>query len=122
MSRKRLTAWVLVLAVGMTVRVGIAAPRAAIAELRAIACCAAHCPDTPRPPMQPRRCCFVDSGATDPASTAVAPSLERPAATATMLPATIAPTAPYGAALVSIDRVALRAGPPPYFDTLRLRC
>jgi hypothetical protein len=113
---------VLVLAVGMTVRVGIAAPRAAVAELRAIACCAAHCPDTPRPPMQPRRCCFIDSGATDPASTAVAPSLERPTATATILPAASAPTASLAGTLVPIDRVARRAGPPPYLDTLRLRC
>jgi hypothetical protein len=113
---------VLVLAVGLTVRVGIAAPRASIAELRAIACCAAHCPDTPRPPMRPHRCCFVDAGATDPASTATAPSLERPAATAMMLSAAIVPIAPHGSALVSIPRVALRAGPPSYLDTLRLRC
>ena len=43
-SRKRLTTWVLVLAVGMTARITIAAPRAAMAELRAISCCIAHCP------------------------------------------------------------------------------
>jgi hypothetical protein len=113
---------VLVLAVGMTVRVGIAAPRAAIAELRAIACCAAHCPDTPRPPMRPNRCCFVESGATDPASAAVAPSLERPTATALVLPAVVAPANRPGGMIVPVDRIALRAGPPTYLDTLRLRC
>jgi hypothetical protein len=112
---------VLVLAIGITVRTGIAAPRASIAELRAIACCAAHCPDTPRPPMRPNRCCFVDAGATDPASTAVAPSLERPASIAMTLPAVVAPIALQGRR-VPLDHVLLRAGPPPYLDTLRLRC
>ena len=120
MSRKRVTAWVLVLAVGLTVRVGIAAPRASIAELRAIACCAAHCPDAPRPPMRPNRCCFVDSGATDPVSTAATPSLERPATT--MLPAVITPLMPREVTLVAVDAVARRAGPPPWLDALRLRC
>lgn len=119
MSRKRLTALVIALAVGMTVRAGIAAPKASIAELRAVACCASHCPDGPRPPMRTKRCCFVDSGATDPASTAIAPSFDRPAATPIALPAPIA-RPPVRVAQVADG--ARGAGPPPHVDTLRLRC
>jgi hypothetical protein len=111
---------VLVLAVGLAVRVGIAAPRATAAELRAIACCARHCPDAPRVPMRPQRCCFVDSGATDPASTTDVRPLERPATTATVaLPASASPVF---VACPIARTVAGRIGPPSLLDTLRLRC
>jgi hypothetical protein len=103
----------------MTVRVGIAAPKASIAELRAVACCAAHCPDAPRAPMRAKRCCFVDSGASDPVSTAVVPSLDRPAATPIAL---AAPVPPPPARSVPVVEIARRAGPPPLLGTLRLLC
>lgn len=121
MSRKRLTAWALLLVVGMTARITLAAPRASMAELRAIACCIEHCPTTPRPPMSPRRCCFVDSAANHPAGTASVPSLERPAMASlgfvVAVPATSAPSF-----AMRREWPSLRAGPPGYRHTLELRC
>jgi hypothetical protein len=120
-SRKRLTTWVLVLAVGMTARITVAAPRATVAELRAISCCVAHCPTSkPRPAKMPHRCCAIDAAATDPAGTTTAPSLERPAlapiALVAAMPAiTVAP-------IVRLAGPALRAGPPGHVDTIQLRC
>lgn len=121
-SRKRLTAWVLVVAVGMVARITIAAPRASIAELRALACCRAHCPDTPRPPMTPNRCCFVGSDAGQPASTVQGPSTERPptAPLAILAPAPLAVTA--SGVPARRDLASLRAGPRGFPDTLKLRC
>src|SRR5262249_18069795 len=100
----------------------IAAPRATIAELHAIACCAAHCSDAPRPPMRPHRCCFVESGATDPASTATAPSLERPPT----VPLALLPALPSlgGCAdgLTARSIQTPRAGPLRSQITQKLRC
>jgi hypothetical protein len=72
--------------------------------------------------MRPHRCCFVDAGATDPASTTVASSLERPAATAFAPAAGVARLPLDGGTRLRTHRIAGRAGPPPYLDTLRLRC
>jgi hypothetical protein len=121
-SRKRLTTWVLVLAVGMTARITVAAPRASMAEIRAIVCCMKHCPDEPRRPMTPHRCCSVESAADDPAGTTPAASLERPAATplATLaaMPLLPAPTS----RIALREAPPLRAGPPGFLDTQKLRC
>lgn len=122
MSRKRLTAWVLVVAVGMAARITIAAPRNAVAELRAIVCCMEHCPDGRRPPMTPHRCCFVGSDATDPASTTTVSSLERPdaPALAVTIPA-VSIEAPVRI-VARLDLASLRAGPPGFLLTQKLRC
>ena len=110
------------LAVGLTVRVGIAAPRTTIAELRAIACCAAHCADTPRPPMRPHRCCFVDSGATDPATARPAQTVERPTVAPIALVTTV-PAAAFGTpVLVACPLERHRAGPSVVLATQKLRC
>jgi len=113
---------VLVLAVGMTARITVAAPRASMAELRAITCCLAHCPSKPRPPRSPHRCCAVDSAANDPAGTASVPSLERPAMTPlavlVTMPVVLAPPL----AVVRREAPSLRAGPPGHWGTLKLRC
>jgi hypothetical protein len=122
-SRKRLTTWVLVLAVGMTARITVAAPRAAMAELRAISCCIAHCPTSKsRPAKVPHQCCSIDAAATHPAGTTTAPSLERPAlAPVALVAAMPAITAP-AATIVRLAGPALRAGPPGHVDTIQLRC
>ena len=122
MSRKRLTACVLVVAIGMVARTTVAAPKASTAELRALACCVAHCPDMPRRPMTPQRCCFVGSDAGHPASTVQAPSLERPSASllAILSPASITVTRVRIAG--RHDLASLRAGPSGFPDTLKLRC
>lgn len=105
----------------MTARIVVAAPRAQVAELRAIACCAEHCPDAPRPPMTPHRCCFVDAGASD-------------AATLTSTPASGVASAPVVAVVpgmrtaprLTTDRVVAvlgssRAGPPLFLQVSNLR-
>jgi hypothetical protein len=121
-SRKRLTTWVLVLAVGMTARITVAAPRAAMAELRAISCCIAHCPSAkPRPAQMPHRCCAIDAGATDPAGTTTTPSLERPALAPSALLAAMPVIAP-APIVIRLADPALRAGPPGHVDTIQLRC
>ena len=123
MSRKRLTAWVLVLAVGMTARITIAAPRAAMAELRAISCCIAHCPSSkPRPARMPHQCCAIDAAATDPAGTTIAPSLERPPLAPLALVAAIPTLAAPVGTMVGLAGPGLRAGPPGHVDTIQLRC
>jgi len=110
----------MILAVGMTARIAVAAPRAAVAALRAAVCCAEHCPKQ-RAPM-PKRCCMVESAATDPASTAFTPSLERPAAVGPAI--VVSPPAIEIApqAIVSIEQLRLRAGPPGHPETQKLRC
>jgi len=122
-SRKRLTAWALVLAVAMTARITVAAPRAAVAELRAISCCIAHCPASkPRPAKMPHQCCAIDARASDPAGTSTVPSLERPAlAPIALLSPMPAMPVPAGT-IASLDGPSLRAGPPGHVDTLKLRC
>ena len=123
MSRKRLTAWVLVLAVGMTARITIAAPRAVMAELRAISCCIAHCPSSkPRPAKMPHQCCAIDAAATDPAGTNTAPSLERPALAPIALVAAMPVITAPAVTIVRLAGPALRAGPPGHVDTIQLRC
>ena len=123
MSRKRLTTWVLVLAVGMTARITIAAPRAAMAELRAISCCVAHCPSSkPRPAKMPHQCCAIDAAATDPAGTTTAPSLERPALAPIALVAAMPVVTVPAPIVIRLAGAALRAGPPGHVDTLKLRC
>jgi len=122
-SRKRLTTWVLVLAVGMTARITIAAPRAAMAELRAISCCVAHCPSSkPRPAKMPHQCCAIDAAATDPAGTTTAPSLERPALAPIALVAAMPVVTVPAPIVIRLAGAALRAGPPGHVDTLKLRC
>ena len=122
-SRKRLTTWVLVLAVGMTARITVAAPRAAMAELRAISCCIAHCPSSkPRPAKMPHQCCAIDAAATDPAGTTTAPSLERPALAPLALVAAMPVIAAPAVTIVRLAGPALRAGPPGHVDTIQLRC
>ena len=111
----------MILAVGMTARIAVAAPRAAVAALRAAVCCAEHCPKQ-HAPMPPKRCCMVESAATDPASTAVTPSIERPAAVGPAI--VVSPPAIEIApqAIVSIEQLRLRAGPPGHPETQKLRC
>jgi hypothetical protein len=111
-----------VVAIGIVARTTVALPRASTAELRAVTCCLAHCPDMPRPPMTPKRCCFVGSDAGDPASTAQGPSLERPSPS---LLAILGPAPATGARICGParrDLASLRAGPPGFPDTLKLRC
>lgn len=117
----RFTAWVLMLVVGVTTRAAVAAPKATVVAFRAIACCAEHCPKTPRRPMTPRQCCFVDSAASDPASTGTTPTLERPAAAplAFVLPA---PTSVAQRLLQPrTDAAVVRAGPPLYLHLLQIQ-
>jgi hypothetical protein len=120
-SRKRLATWVIILAVGMTMRIAVAAPGAAVAALRAAICCAERCPEE-RSPMPPERCCMVESAATDPASTVGMPSLERPAlvALALALPGSALALAPR--ATVATEHPRLGAGPPGHPETQKLRC
>jgi hypothetical protein len=111
----------MVLAVGMTARIGVAAPQAAVAALRAAVCCAEHCPKH-REPMPAKRCCMVESAATDPASTGAVPSLERPA----IVGLAIVPAGPVLAsgspAIVATEHLRPRAGPPGHPETQKLRC
>jgi hypothetical protein len=113
---------VLVLAVGLTGRIAVAAPRAAITELRAIACCVAHCPNGPRPARAPRQCCAVSSDANAPASETPTSSLERPATALLALSSPVCPLAAPVGTFVRRDLVMRRAGPPALLDTLKLRC
>jgi hypothetical protein len=122
-SRKRLTTWVLVLAVGMTARITVAAPRAAMAELRAISCCIAHCPTSkPRPAKMPHQCCAIDAAATDPAGTTTAPSLERPALAPLALVAAMPVIRRPAATIVRLAGPALRAGRPGTSTPSSFRC
>jgi hypothetical protein len=120
-SRKRITTWVLMLVVVVATRSAIAAPKATVVTFRAIVCCAEHCPKTPRRPMTPRQCCFVDSAASDPASTGTTPTLERPAAAplAFVLPA----PASVAQRLLQprTDAAVVRAGPPLYLHLLQIQ-
>jgi hypothetical protein len=120
-SRKRITAWVLMLVVGVTTRSVIAAPTATIVAFRALACCAEHCPKAPRRPMAPRQCCFVDSAASDPASTGTTLDVERPAAVpmAVVLPA--AASVAQRVLLPRTDAAVVRAGPPLYLHLLQIQ-
>jgi hypothetical protein len=108
---------VLVLAVGMTARITVAAPRATVSELRAISCCIAHCPASkPRPAKMPHQCCAIDARASDPAGTSTVPSLERPAlAPIALLSPMPAMPVPAGT-IASLDGPSLRAGPPVVTD------
>ena len=109
------------LLVGVTTRSAIAAPKANAVAFRAIVCCAEHCPKTPRPPMTPRRCCFVDSAASDPASTGTTPTLERPAAA----PLAFSVWAPTHVAQrlfqPRTDAAVVGAGPPLYLHLLQIQ-
>lgn len=120
MSRKRLTAIVLTVVTGLAARTVVAAPRASVAELRAITCCAEHCPMPSRRPMKPLRCCFVESAAADPAT---ATTLRPPTAPATTLVATLAAgdLVAVGARTAAPTLVVTRAGPPVYLRSLALR-
>ena len=121
MSRKRLTTWACVLAIGVLGRAAVATPRTATAELRAASCCAERCPTAPRRPMQPNRCCSIGSGATDPASTPVRTTLERPATTPIVL-AALAPLAPGPAHAALADGAgAGHVGPPGRLATCKLQ-
>ena len=122
MSRKRLTTWVLLVATAMTARIAVAAPRAVVTELRALVCCTEHCPASRRPPTMPRRCCGVDSAATDPASAAAIPLLERPTAPPLALISTAPPLGPVHVAAARLLTASRRDGPPGHRDTLELRC
>jgi hypothetical protein len=114
--------WVLLVAVGMTTRIAIAAPRAALAEFRALVCCAEHCPKSPRTPMTPRRCCGVESGATHPASTASAVSVERPTAPLLALRSAAPRLMHVQVSARRLVAASRRDGPPGHRDTLELRC
>ncbi|HXJ33620.1 MAG TPA: hypothetical protein VMS22_06210 [Candidatus Eisenbacteria bacterium] len=121
MSRKRLTAWVLALVLGVTARTTVAAPQTLVTQLRAVTCCADHCPKKPARPLTPNRCCFVGSPAADPASSGGTTMLERPASAPI---ATVSPSLPAVAGAVTDFRgelAAVRAGPPPYLRTHSLR-
>jgi hypothetical protein len=117
-SRKRLTAGVLSVALTVIARVTVAAPTASLAEFRATACCAEHCPIQSRP-TTPNRCCFVGSPASDPASTAPTLGLDAPVLGATIAVLPYPVVAPVAVALV--DVAAVRAGPPPWLRSLRLQ-
>ena len=105
----------------MAARITIAAPRASMAELRAVACCLEHCPDAPRRPMTPKRCCFVDSPATDPATT-VTVSLAKDSGlvAAAILPALVPTLTASGEPHVNLAAVS-RAGPPLFVRIRSLR-
>ena len=109
------------LVVGVAVRTGVAAPTAAVAELRAIACCADHCPTSPRGPMTSHRCCFVSTAATDPASTQAAPTLARPDLAPIAFAAPLAPVLHPAPQVARADVALVRAGPPTYLQTLQIR-
>jgi hypothetical protein len=111
-----------VLAVGLVARIGIAAPRAAIAELRAAVCCATHCPDMPRPSTAPRQCCFVDSAAHDPATQPSGDSIKRPSVAPIALTIAVPPAPPCATPVVTHVFEALRAGPSILRATQKLRC
>jgi hypothetical protein len=121
MSRKRVTTWTMVLVLGVACRVTIAAPRATTAEIRAAVCCTEHCPTATRRPMTSKRCCFVESGATDPASAPIVSLLERPLPTVAAL---LVPSLDLAslAARPALDPLALcRAGPPAYLRIQKLQ-
>jgi len=106
----------------MMSRSAVAAPAQSISELRAIICCAEHCPkDAPRVPMTPRRCCVVDGAAADPASTSPAASLASPAPVLVAVLATPVPS-PVLAAIEAAPGVRLRAGPLRHLRTIQIRC
>jgi hypothetical protein len=107
----------------MTARITIAAPLAAMAQLRAISCCIAHCPSSkPRPANMPHQCCAFDAAATDPAGTTTAASLERPALAPLALAAAMPALATPAGTILRLAGHALRAGPPGHVDTIQLRC
>jgi hypothetical protein len=115
-------AWAAAVTVALIARLGVAAPRAAMAEIRAAACCAAHCPDEPRRPMTPHHCCSVGSSAADPASvTSAAPIVGAPA---TALALALPPSGPALSCDLHVrgDVPSVRAGPPRYLASLQLRC
>jgi len=75
----------------------------------------------PPRPVLPNRCCLVGSPASDPAQTSALRAPEAPPATTTV--ATLTPVA----AMARVPSVttsivaSVRAGPPPYLRSLRLR-
>jgi len=92
-----------------------------MAQLRAVTCCAAHCPTGPARPMIPNRCCFVGSPAADPAASGGSTVLERPAATVLALTVPVAPAVASVPAILRSAIAAVRAGPPTYLRSLSLR-
>ena len=118
MSRKRAIRWALALVVGMSARVLVAAPTASIAELRAVACCATHCPAAPARPMRSHRCCIVGSSAADPAT----PAATSPDASPVLNVVDVAVPALATVADCAIVPAPLGADPPGHREILRLRC
>ncbi|TMA51531.1 MAG: hypothetical protein E6J71_12555 [Deltaproteobacteria bacterium] len=68
---------VAVLTAAMAVRASYAAPAAAVAQVKAIDCCARHCDHRVHPP-RPEDCCPVLSQATDAALLGATPSAHHP--------------------------------------------
>jgi hypothetical protein len=117
-SRKRLTASVLALALVVASRAVVAAPQGFVTELRAATCCAEHCPMKPARPLVPNRCCFVGSPAADPASTPAATEMAPPAL---VLAAASAPAVLVATPLHPVPLDAEYGGPPAYLRSLALR-
>ena len=68
---------VAVLTAAMAVRASYAAPAAAVAQVKAIDCCARHCDHRVHPP-RPEDCCPVLSQATDAALLTATPGVHHP--------------------------------------------
>jgi len=108
-----------VLAAAMAVRATYAAPRAAIASIKATDCCARHC-DHRAHPVRPDDCCQVLSQATDAAVVTATPSVHQGLEFFSVAPQT------FGAQLTSRSLPArapdfVRGGPPLFLANLSLR-
>ena len=118
-SRKRIAAWGILLTMTLSVRVTVAAPRAAAEELRAAACCIEHCPPAQRRPMQAKRCCGLGSDASDPGTLSPVAHGPGPDVLLTSLPAP--PAIRSSDVVVTLASVAMTTGPPPYRRTQKLQ-
>ncbi|MCW5891769.1 MAG: hypothetical protein KIT14_14655 [bacterium] len=118
MSRSRRRALLLTVLLAVGLRAGHAAPALAAAQVRAVACCAAHEKAAP-PVREAERCCQIASDAGDPTLPGAGHALPPPLLSgAVTLPVGVPALA---LALVPLARTGDRAtGPPRYLRLLTL--
>jgi hypothetical protein len=115
-SRRR-AGLILLLLVTLSLRVGVAVPQLAAAELRAVSCCTEH-EKRPRSVADASQCCQVANAAGDRALLGNAPSLPPAPPVMAMLPRPTTIVAPASARVVE-SRADLQRDGPPRFLLLR---
>jgi hypothetical protein len=115
-SRRR-AGLILLLLGTLTLRVGVAVPQLAAAELRAVSCCTEH-RKTPRSVADASQCCQVANAAGDRALLGCAPSLPPAPPVVAVLTRPTTLVAPAAARVVE-SRADLQRDGPPRFLVLR---